>query len=541
MHKEKRFLFLLLCIFAHILSAEPTIQQDVPSPQKEFIVSIVAEIPNLHPHAAYYAHEAQILTGVYEGLCVYDPYTLQPLAGLAKEWKVSADGLTWTFTLRDNLTFENGDPITAQVFCDSFINLLNPKLQTPYASLLDCVKGAYEYRSGKTTDTSHIGLYAESETSLRMSLVHPTGHLAHILCHHAFSAVHHSQYDAVSASAQKSIVAYHGGVFKPIASGPFKIEDMNNEKITLVKNPSYWDAESVQLERISILLDSDADKMTEAFNQGTVHWLCGSVNLEKVAVPYTIRITPMFATEYFYFKTNALPCNNQTLREALLAAIPYTQLRENYLIPAKTLVFPLIGYPSVSGIEEQDVSKAEKLLTKVPKAHIAEPIKVLLPETALYAKQAELLKEAWGKIGIKTEITAVPFEQYDDRLKTDTYHVAVLSWIGDFADPLAFLELYRPDSNLNDTGWQSIDYENLLKKASAEENRKKRLEYLAKAEQLLLDAKIIIPLSHIPAINVIDLHDIKGWYVNALNIHPFKFIHFTRPDPLPGIALGTEQ
>lgn len=513
------------------------VQQDIPYPQKEFIISVTAGIPNLHPHAAYNAHEAQILTGMYEGLCVYDPYTLQPLAGLAKEWKVSTDGLTWTFTLRDNLTFEDGEPITAQVFCDSFINLLNPKLQMPYASLLDCVKGAKEYRSGKITDTSYIGLYAESETSLKISLVHPTGYLAHILCHHAFSAVHPSQYDAVSASAQKSIVAYHGDVFKPIASGPFKIEDISNEKITLVKNPSYWDAESVRLERISILLDSDADKMTESFNQGTVHWLCGLVNLEKVAVPYTIRITPMFATEYFYFKTNTLPCSNQTLREALLAAIPYTQLRENYLIPAKTLVFPLIGYPPVSGIEEQDVSKAEKLLTKVPKADIAEPIKILLPETALYAKQAELLKEAWGKIGIKTEITAVPFEQYYDRLKTDTYHIGVMSWIGDFADPLAFLELYRPDSNLNDTGWQNIDYENLLKKASAEDNRKKRLEYLAKAEQLLLDAKIIIPLSHIPAINVIDLNDIKGWYVNAVNIHPFKFIHFTRPDPLPGIAV----
>ena len=80
----------------------------------------------------------------------------------------------------------------------------------------------------------------------------------------------------------------------------------------------------------------------------------------------------------------------------------------------------------------------------------------------------------------------------------------------------------------------------LLGKASAEQNRKTRFDYLAKAEQLLLDSSVLIPLSHVPAINVIDLSDIKGWYVNAVNIHPFKFIRFAQPDPLPGVALHTK-
>ena len=534
MDKKTIALFLALCIVPFVACAE-----NETYPQNEFIVSVTTGIPNLHPHAAYNANEAQILTGLYEGLCTYDPYTLQPVAGLAKDWKISADGLTWTFTLRDNLSFENGDPITAQVFCDSFINLLNPQLNLPYASLLDCVKGVKEYRNGKATDTSHIGLYAESDTSLKISLVYPAEQLANILCHHAFSAVHPSQLKEITRYAGKSSFTSPSTAFKPIASGPFKIESFTGDKIRLVKNPSYWDTKSVRLPAISLLLDNDADKMTEAFNQGTIHWLCGSVNLNKVAAAYTIHITPMFATEYFYFKTKTSPCNNQIIREALLAAIPYTELRKDYLIPAKTLIFPLTGYPAVPGVDKQDMAKAEKLLKKVPQSETTQPVKILLPETAFYAEQAALLKNAWEKIGISTEITTVPFEEYYGRLKTDNYHLAVISWIGDFADPLSFLELFRTDSTLNDSGWHNIDYENFIKKASAEQNRKTRFDYLAKAEQLLLDSSVLIPLSHVPAINVIDLSDIKGWYVNAVNIHPFKFIRFAQPDPLPGVALYT--
>ena len=536
---KKQCFFFSLCIIPFLIFAQSSdaAASDDSILQNEFIVSVTSGIPNLHPHAAYNANEAQILTALYEGLCVYDPYTLQPVAGLAKNWKISSDGLTWTFTLRNNITFENGDPITAQVFRDSFINLLNPELNLPYASLLDCVQGVKEYRSGKVPDVSHIGISAETDTSLKISLVYPAEHLANILCHHAFSAVHASQLQSVAKFTGKGSFNTPSEAFTPIASGPFKITSFTDEHIQLVKNPAYWDAEAVKLPSIALLLDSDADKMTEAFNQGSVHWLCGSVNLNKVAAPHTIHITPMFATEYLYFKTDAPPCDNQALREALMAAIPYETLRKDYLIPAKTLVFPLTGYPSVSGIEKQDTAKAEKLLKKGVQMEALPPIKILLPQTASYTAQAELLKTAWEPLHISVEIHSVPFEEYYDRLKTDEYHVAVVSWIGDFADPLAFLELFRTGSSLNGSSWSSTEYENIIKKASAEQNRKKRFEHLAKAEQLLLDSSVVIPLSHVPAINVIDLSDIKGWYANAVNIHPFKFIRFVQPAPLPDIAL----
>lgn len=538
---KKYFLLFVLCCCSAFMSAEETDPNENLAQQQDFVVSVTSGIPNLHPHAAYNANEAQMLTGLYEGLCVYDPYTLQPVAGLAKSWKISSDGLLWTFTLRDALTFEDGTPITAQVFRDSFINLLNPALDLPYSSLLDCVKGAKEYRSGKITDSAQIGLYAESDTSFKISLVYPAEHLANILCHHAFSAVHPSQLDAVVRMAGKSVFQKIEDAFMPIASGPFKIESSSDDRIRLIKNEAYWDIQSVKLESITLLLDPNADEMTEAFNMGSVHWLCGSVNLTKVAAAHTMHVTPMFATEYLYFNTNTAPCSSQALREALVHAIPYDTLRKNYLLPAKTLVFPLIGYPSVIGVDTQDIAKSETLLKKVEQVDTEKPIKILLPQTDFYAEQADLLKKAWENLNLSVEVTLVPFEDYYARQKTDEYHIALVSWIADFADPLAFLELFRSDSSLNSSNWTHQDYENFIKKASAEQNRKKRFEYLAKAEQILMDSSVVIPLSHIPAINVIDLSDIQGWYTNAVNIHPFKFIRFVQPEILPNIAVNTTR
>ncbi|MGP1530438.1 MAG: peptide ABC transporter substrate-binding protein, partial [Treponema sp.] len=151
-------------------------------------------------------------------------------------------------------------------------------------------------------------------------------------------------------------------------------------------------------------------------------------------------------------------------------------------------------------------------------------------------EQARILKEAWEQLSLTVEVDFLPFSEYYTAVKKNEYHIGVVSWIADFADPLAFLELFRSDSSLNHTGWKNNDYEKIIAEASSERDRKKRLRTLGKAEQLLLDNRIIIPLAHIPAINIIDLNEISGWYINAVNIHPFKFIQFIRPQSLPNIV-----
>jgi oligopeptide transport system substrate-binding protein len=97
--------------------------------------------------------------------------------------------------------------------------------------------------------------------------------------------------------------------------------------------------------------------------------------------------------------------------------------------------------------------------------------------------------------------------------------------------------MFRPDSSLNDSGWSNSEYERMIREASAKKLSKDRYAKLAEAEKLLLDEGVILPVAHNPSLNVLDMDGIAGWYPNALDIHPFKFVRFTQKKPLPGVAL----
>ncbi|MGP1594977.1 MAG: peptide ABC transporter substrate-binding protein [Treponema sp.] len=532
MNKYCRGVLLCLLFLPYVLFGEVVYDS---FPQPEFTAAISSGMLDLHPHSAFNADEAQMLTALYEGLCVYDPYTLQPLPGMAKSWEVSSDGLEWTFVLREGLSFENGDPITAQTFRDSFINLINPLLKLPYSSLLDCIQGVKAYRTGISEDAETIGLYAQSGTVLKMVLAYPAEHLPYLLCHHAFSAVHPSQLAAVQQSSSRNA---GGSRFIPIASGAFKIASADAGRLQLVKNEQYWDTSAVGLPSLTVLLNIEPDEAAERFNEGTLHWTNGVANLSKIAAAHTVHVTPMFATEYLYFKSDVFPTDDAAVRNALTDVLPYEQLRKDYLIPAKTLIFPFAGYPSTEKTESYSVEKAKKILKELAVSSQAVPLKILLPESSGYSKMAEILKAAWEACGIAVDIELCPLFTYQEALKSRTYHIAVVSWIGDFADPLAFLELFRTDSHFNASGWKSADYEKLLQKAALEHDHVKRLKILAQAELVLLNSAAIIPLAHIPAINIIDLYEIRGWHNNPVNIHPFKFIRFAIPEALPGVVLN---
>jgi peptide/nickel transport system substrate-binding protein/oligopeptide transport system substrate-binding protein len=111
------------------------------------------------------------------------------------------------------------------------------------------------------------------------------------------------------------------------------------------------------------------------------------------------------------------------------------------------------------------------------------------------------------------------------------------TWIGDFADPYTFLQMWRKDSNLNDARHNDEDYEKLMEKSMLEEGET-RLATLAEAEKLLLDRGSVLPISYSPAVNIVDVNELDGWFQNALDIHPFKYLSFKAFRPLPGVVMA---
>jgi peptide/nickel transport system substrate-binding protein/oligopeptide transport system substrate-binding protein len=307
----------------------------------------------------------------------------------------------------------------------------------------------------------------------------------------------------------------------------------------LIKNQNYWDEKRVSLNKITLKFTETGEDASYLWNSGAAHWISGDVDLEVLTDRSGILVNPMFATHYYFIRSAKKPWDDHRVRRALSLVLPWDEMRESLYIPAKTLIFPIPGYPEIEGLKA-NIEEAQSLM-----AEAGYPMGVGLPELVIRItpsadaeRLGQLMAAAWSeKFGIPIRIDVVPYSQYFQSLKQDDYEVGSTTWIGDFADPYTFLQMWRRDSNLNDARYDDADYEALMEKSMLEEGEK-RWSILAEAEKLLLDRGSVLPISFSPALNVVDTDEIDGWYPNVLDIHPFKYLSFKAYKPLPGVALG---
>ncbi|GHV91715.1 ABC transporter substrate-binding protein [Spirochaetia bacterium] len=477
---------------------------------------------------SFLASEAQLFTALYEGLFSYHPFTMEPVPGAAEKWNISEDKKTWTFTIRNNARYWNGDTLRAEDFRSAWLSLLDPKRESPYSSLFDVIEGAREYRMGLITDKTRVGIEVSGEKTLIVRLSSAASFFPSMLCHHSFSPIHPSMINREDWSGTA-----------PVSNGPFYILEQDEDRIILAKNDQYWDSPRVSLNRIILRYPEDGDEASAMWNSGEARWISGDVNLDSLTDRSGIVVNAMFATHYYFIRSAEKPWNDYRVRRALTLVLPWEQIREGHYLPAKTLIFPIPGYPEVEGLEEIDEDEAKRLLAEAgyPDGKGLPEMVIRLTPSPDAERIGGLMAASWKeKLGVPIRIEVVPFNRYFEALKGNDYGVGFSTWIGDFADPYSFLQMWRRDSNLNDARHNDADYEDLMEKSMAEAGDE-RWATLAEAEKLLLSRGSVLPISFSPALNIVDTGEIDGWFPNALDIHPFKYLSFKAYRPLPGVAL----
>ncbi|WP_010257863.1 peptide ABC transporter substrate-binding protein [Treponema primitia] len=480
---------------------------------------------------SYLASEAQLYTALYEGLFSYHPFTMEPVPAAASAWTVSEDKKEWTFTIRENARYWNGDPVRAEDFRAAWLSLLDPEKQSPYSSLFDIIEGALDYRLGNNTDPDKVGIHAPELRKLVVRLNNPASFFPSMLCHHSFSPIHPSML---------KIDDWSRGV--PISNGPFYMVEQTDDIIVLTRNELYWDVARTALRKISLKFVEDGDEATALWNSGEVRWIAGEFNPETLTDRSGIVVTPMFATHYYYIRSTAKPWTDYRVRQALSKALPWAQIRLGHSLPAKTLIYPIQGYPEVEGLDTTDIDEAKRLLSEAgyPDGMGLPELVIRLTPSPEAARIGGLMATTWKEeLGVQVKVEVIPYRQYFTALKQNDYQVAFSTWIGDFPDPYTFLQMWRRDSNLNDARYNDADYEELMDRSMTEEG-KTRMETLAAAEKLLLDRGAVLPISYSPAVNIVDTDELEGWFPNALDIHPFKYFSFKAFRPLPGVVLLTK-
>jgi peptide/nickel transport system substrate-binding protein/oligopeptide transport system substrate-binding protein len=283
----------------------------------------------------------------------------------------------------------------------------------------------------------------------------------------------------------------------------------------------------------------DEEEITRRFNNYEIHWAASAASLDKILYRDTIIINPLFATSYFYFANTAPPWNNENIRRALALLIPWEKIRSTdfQFLPAKTLVPPIPRYPAPETITETAKEEALRLLAEggFPGGAGLPPLTIKIPEGPEPLRLATLMATAWKEHGMNAEIKTYSFPQYLETLKTGEFTLGTMTWIADFADPLAFLQMWTSGNNLNDGKYADSAYDELIRKSMGQSGEE-RYKTLSEAESVLLRTAQVLPIGHNPAINLIDLQFIDGWYQNPLDIHPFKYMRFAPYKPLKGVV-----
>jgi peptide/nickel transport system substrate-binding protein/oligopeptide transport system substrate-binding protein len=481
---------------------------------------------------SYLASEAQLYTAIYEGLFSYHPISLEPVPALAEKWELSNDKKQWTFTLRGNAKYWNGDPVTAEDFRAAWLSVLSPERDAPYSSLYDIIEGAKEFRNGETRDVNKVGIIASGPRTLVVKLIAPASFFPSMLSHHSFSPIHPSMLKVDDWTAAP-----------PVSNGPFRIIEIDENKVVLEKTDNYWDAKDVSLNKITARFTETGEDASRLWNSGETHWISGDFDYKMLTDRSGIQVNAMFATHYYFIRSGEKPWNDHRLRRALILVLPWDEIRAGHYQPAKTLIYPLPGYPKIEGLSETSADEAVELLAEAgfPGGRGLPELVLRITPSPEAARITGLMATAWKEqLGIPVRVEVVPYSRYFQALKAGGYNVGYSTWIGDFADPYTFLQMWRRDSNLNDSGYNDDDYEALMEKSMLEEGAA-RWAILAEAEQLLLERGSVLPISYSQAINIVDMGELEGWFPNALDIHPFKYLAFKAFRPIPGVVMHTKD
>ncbi len=517
--------FLLIAATAALSAQERT----------ELVVSCPSGGIGFDPHSAITATEAQIFTAIYEGLFTYDPATLEPVKAAAGAFSRSRDGKVYTFTIAADARWSNGDRLTAAHFRDAWLRMLEPERKADYAAFFDVIAGAKDYRTGKLEDAAKVGIVAKSDSVLEVRLENPAAYFTRLLCHHSFSPVHPSMlalddWEGVAAAGELPV------------NGPFAVAAYTEDELRVARNPLYRDAAAVRLDAIRFpFIDEDAE-VSRLYNNGEIHWATGNFDYDSLLAKEDVQAHPMFATHYWFFRSDSGPWANADLRRALALLLPWDEIRDEelYGIVAETLVLPFEGYEAPEGIVEADLDEAMALFEKAgyPGGQGLPAIRFMIPDGEDARRIASLMGDAWKElVALEYRVTVVPPARFFEKVKSEDYDISLTSWIGDFADPLAFLQMWVSDSNLNDARWKDAEFDRLIAESNTQDGAK-RAATLAKAEALLLGSAAVMPIYHSLAINLVNPEVVDGWFDNVLDIHPFKAMGFGSWRPMPGVASG---
>lgn len=491
-----------------------------------------AEPKGLDPHLVTGFVEHRVLLALFEGLTTMDN-TLNVQPGVAERWDISEDKKVYTFHLREDAKWSNGDPVTAGDFVFAWQRILTKTLGSEYAYMLFCIENAREFYEGQVSDFGEVGCTVIDNRTLEVRLIAPTPYFLPMQIHYTWFPLH------------RATLEQHGDLLAPtnpwtragnmVSNGPFKLARWEPEKIIVAeKSDTYWDRDAVRLNAVHIYPISDRNTEERKFRVGDIHVTQNlppsKVDTYRKEHADVLDIYPVFGTYFYRFNVDRPPLDNKLVRKALAMAIDKQAICDAILragqLPATAFTPPdPKGYAPRAELN-YDLQQAKALLAEAgyPGGAGMAPVEILYNTDDVHREVAEAIQAMWKRdLGVNATMINQEWKVYLESTTNQNYSVARSSWYGDFLDPINFLECFQTGGGNNRTGWSSPAYDALLEQARLEPDEDARRELFQQAEAILLDEAPIAPIYTYVHVGL-RAPDVRGMEENILTHCNFKYV-----------------
>ena len=491
------------------------------------------EPASLDPNLTYSLAEANIQRDIFEGLTA-EAANGAIIPGVAKTWKTSSDQLTWTFHLRKNAKWSNGDPVTAHDFVNGFRRAIDPKTKSSHGFLLRNIRNGDKILKSQEKNISTLGIKALDDYTLEIVLERPTSYFPDLLAHHVTYPFPQKLYDE-----------YQDAWTKPeniICNGPYKlIQWIPHEHIRLVRNEYYWDQDSIKTSNIfyyptesrsAELWDFFSNKLdtTESIPQDQIEWI--QENLKE-----SLRNTAYPGIVYYGFNMAIEPFkSNFKLRKALALSIDRKFIAENIVklnaIPAYSWIPKGIGnykpkdafFASMTQSEREE--SAKKLFAEAgfsSASHLK--LEILFNESDLSKKIAIAIAAMWKNVlGINVVLNHEPWEEYLKKTLEQKFQIAGIGGVAVLPTAKDFLERFMTDSaGENILSYSNSEFDRLVKAGINTDSIYEQNLFFSKAEKIFLQDLPAIPLYHSTTRHLVS-PKIQGWIDNFMDVHPSRYL-----------------
>lgn len=465
-------------------------------------VNIVSEPPEMCSITTTDTTSFSVLRHIIENLVMLDEND-NVIPGVATDWTVSEDGLVYTFNLRNDMKWSNGEPVTAHDFVFAWKALLTPEFAADYASFGFIFKNGREFYEG-TAKADQLGFKALDDYKLEATLAYPAPYFLSTLAFGVFAPVNEKTYNEFGT-------AYGTDYNKMIYNGAFTMTSWEHEnKIVLTKNPDYYNADKIEVETINMVMINDSNAALNSFRAGEVDII--NVTGDQAAMMkgegFPVDNYDDASVWYLEFNLNHPQLKNINLRKAIAYAVDKQAFVEN-IVKNESKVAVSFTSPAIHGnkanfaeevgaiLPNMDLDKAKEYLQKakdelgtdqIKLSIICDDTDIAIQRTAFFQEQLKV------NLGIDVEVESMPFKSRIERMSNKDFTMIFAGWGPDYNDPMTYLDLFETGGGNNHSSYSNKEYDELLDKARAELDMDTRFGYLMDVEKILLDELPIAPI-----------------------------------------------